>query len=101
MDLKPAQSDLQAENALVRVTRWHLPAGSETGHHVHEYDYVIVPVVAGTLTIYDDAGAATEAPLVSGQSYFRNAGVSHNVTNQGDADIVFVEVELKPDQSPG
>ncbi|MEO1681005.1 MAG: cupin domain-containing protein [Pseudomonadota bacterium] len=96
MTLGPATSSLQEDNDRVRVTQWRLPPGSETGHHVHEYDYVIVPVIAGTLTIYDPGGAVTEAPLTSGQSYFRGAGVSHNVTNRGPSDIVFVEVELKP-----
>jgi len=29
----------------VRVTTWTFAAdGDETGHHVHEYDYLVVPV---------------------------------------------------------
>ena len=95
MALTPAEGTQQSDNPRVRVTRWHLPPGSETGHHVHEYDYVIVPVKAGTLTIILDDGLVTEAPLTAGQSYFREAGVSHNVTNRGATDIVFVEVEVK------
>ena len=91
-----ATSELQSDNARARVTRWTLPPDSETGHHVHEYDYVIVPVVAGTLSIIEDDGSQVEAPLAAGVSYFRQAGVSHNVTNRGTGEIVFVEVELKP-----
>lgn len=94
-DLVQAEGRQQSDNARVRVTRWHLPPGSETGHHVHEYDYVVVPVEAGTLTIVEDDGSITEAPLTAGVSYFREAGVSHNVTNRGETDIVFIEIEVK------
>lgn len=93
--LKPAAATLQEENARVRVTEWHLMPGTETGHHVHEYDYVVVPVEAGTLTIYDDSAGEIHAPLAVGKSYFRSAGVSHNVTNQGASDIRFIEIEIK------
>ena len=95
MTLGPATSTLQEDNDRVRVTRWDFPPGTETGHHVHEFDYVVVPVIAGTTTIYDDDGSVTEAPLSMGHSYFRNAGVSHNVTNQSDGPIAFVEIEVK------
>lgn len=94
MTLVQADSRTQEENDRVRVTRWHLPPGSQTGPHVHAHDYVVVPLVTGTLTILDDDGVASTAPLKPGGSYFRRAGVSHNVTNQSDSDIVFIEIEL-------
>ena len=93
--MKPAEPTTQEDNDRVRGTRWHLPPGSETGHHVHEFDYVVVPVEPGTLSIIEDDGSVVEAPLRVGESYFRRAGVSHNVTNQGETAIVFVEVEVK------
>ena len=99
MALRPATATVQEDNDRVRVTEWHLPPGSETGAHVHEMDYVIVPVAAGTLTIYDDTAGQVESPLTVGQSYFRRAGVSHNVTNQGESDIRFIEIELKPERA--
>jgi len=34
------------------------------------------------------------ADLSSGVSYFRSAGVEHDVFNAGDEELVFVEVEL-------
>lgn len=90
-----AISTLQAENDRVRVTRWQLPAGSETGFHVHEMDYVIVPVEGGQLTIADRDGNRSPAEMQPGVSYARPAGVAHNVINDGATEIVFVEVELK------
>lgn len=87
-------SQMQEDNERVRITRWHLPPQSETGHHRHEYDYAIVPITGGALTI-TEGGGQREFPLSPGTSYFRRAGVEHNVQNLGKDDIVFVEVEVK------
>lgn len=46
-----AKSEVQVDNEQVRVTEWRLAPGSATGHHTHGMDYVIVPVVAGEMTI--------------------------------------------------
>ncbi len=91
-----AIANLQIETDRVRVTEYRFPPGSETGHHVHPLDYVIVPVIGGTLTMTNDAGEAVQAELKAGVCYNRLAGVSHNVVNETDAEICFVEVELKP-----
>jgi beta-alanine degradation protein BauB len=92
----PATSDVQVDTPEVRVTRWRLAPGTATGHHIHEMDYVIVPVTAGEMTIVAPGGARSKARLGAGQSYFRKAGVEHDVLNEGAAEIVFLEVELKP-----
>ena len=39
-------------------------------------------------------GTVNHAELEPGRSYFRSAGVSHNVINEGDGDLIFVEVEF-------
>lgn len=84
----------QIDDGVVRVTRWDFPPGSETGPHRHEFDYVVVPITAGTLTIESEAAETVEAPLEIGGSYVRAAGVEHNVVNLGDAPVAFVEIEL-------
>ncbi|HEY0327641.1 MAG TPA: cupin domain-containing protein [Rhodopseudomonas sp.] len=91
-----AESQIQIDNADVRVTQWRLPPGGATGHHRHEMDYVIVPVIAGEMTIVAPDGSRSKAQLAAGQSYFRKAGVEHDVLNETYIDIVFLEVELKP-----
>jgi hypothetical protein len=60
-------------------------------------DYVIVPVTAGEMTIVAPNGERTKARLAAGKSYFRKAGVQHDVLNETAAEIVFLEVELSPD----
>ena len=36
-----------------------------------------------------------KAPLVAGQSYTRQVGVEHNVINNTDHEVVFIEIELR------
>jgi beta-alanine degradation protein BauB len=91
-----ARSDVQVDAPEVRVTEWRLPPGSATGHHVHQMDYVIVPVTSGEMTIVAPDGGRSKAQLGAGKSYFRKAGVEHDVLNETDTEIVFLEVELKP-----
>ena len=92
----PAASEVMVDNERVRATIWRLPPnGGETGWHQHELDYVITPVTGGALTIENPGGDIAESPLSPGASYFRRAGVKHNVMNKTGAEIVFVEVEMK------
>jgi len=91
-----AKSDTQIDNDEVRVTEWRLEPGSATGHHRHEMDYVIVPVTNSDMTIVAPDGSRSIAKLQIGKSYFRKAGVEHDVLNETATEIVFLEVELKP-----
>jgi quercetin dioxygenase-like cupin family protein len=94
--LPKAVPTLQADNERVRVTEWRFAPGAETGVHIHEMDYVIVPCVTGRLKIIAPDGQESIAELTQGASYFRKAGVHHNVINANDFEFSFVEVELKP-----
>jgi beta-alanine degradation protein BauB len=90
-----AKSEVQVDNDEVRVTEWRLAPGSATGHHTHGMDYVIVPLVAGEMTIVSPNGERSNAQLAAGKSYFRKAGVKHDVLNETSTEIVFLEIELK------
>ena len=57
--------------------------------------YVIVPLTTGTLRIVDGKGESSLADLTAGQTYFRKAGVEHDVQNANDFEFAFVEVEIK------
>ncbi|GAB4178345.1 MAG: cupin domain-containing protein [Thalassobaculales bacterium] len=84
----------QVDNDRVRVTEWRLPPRAHTGWHRHEYDYVVVPLAGGPLKI-ESAGGLGDAEMVTGRSYFRQAGVEHDVINDSPGEIVFIEVEFK------
>ena len=65
-----AKSDVQVDTPEVRVTEWRLAPGSATGHHIHEMDYVIVPVTAGEMTIVAPGGERSKAQLGGRQILF-------------------------------
>lgn len=92
-----AQSTVHIDNERTRVTEWRFAErGIRTGWHRHEYDYVIVPLLDGTLEIEGPGGTISEAPLKSGVPYFREAGVEHDVISANDFPFAFMEIELKP-----
>ena len=94
--MTPAQPTVQIDDDRVRVTEWRFEPGAETGWHTHEMDYVIVPLVSGTLQIQSATGT-TDAELRNGASYARSAGVKHNVINNNEFEFAFIEIELKSD----
>ncbi|MEZ4570842.1 MAG: cupin domain-containing protein [Thermomicrobiales bacterium] len=90
-----AEATQQVDNDRVRVTEWRFAPGAATGHHRHEYDYVVVPLMTGRLKIVEADGAESFSDLEAGVSYYREAGAEHDVINDGDAEFAFVEIELK------
>jgi quercetin dioxygenase-like cupin family protein len=88
-----ATATIQIDNARVRVTEYRFAPGAETGHHVHAYDYLVVPMSSGSLRLVGPEGTR-EARLERGVSYTRPAGVTHNVINANDYEFVFIEIEL-------
>ena len=84
----------QVDTPKVRVIEWLAP-GSAIGHHIHEMDYVVVPVTTGAMTIVAPGGERSKARLSIGKSYFRKAGAEHDVLNATATEIVFPEVALK------
>ena len=93
--LPKAVPTVQVDNERVRVTEWRFAPGAETGEHVHGMDYLVVPLADGQLKIVSPQGEESLVPLKQGASYFRKAGVHHNVINANDFEYAFVEIELK------
>lgn len=86
---------VQVDNERVAVTEWSFQPGAETGWHRHAHDYVVVPSRDGRLKIELPDGSTATSELRSAQSYFRPAGVEHNVINDSGHDFSFVEIEVK------
>jgi quercetin dioxygenase-like cupin family protein len=94
MDRPRAVPTVLIENDRVRVTEWRFAPGAATGWHRHEYDYVVVPIVAGSLRLEEPDGDRI-AELAVGVPYFREAGVEHDVVNVNEHEFAFVETEIK------
>ncbi len=92
--MQQAQATVQIDNDSFRVTEWRFAPGAETGWHRHAMDYVVVPLTTGTLTVHTEDGDSSNE-LTAGASYSRSAGSEHNVSNPGEAEFVFVEIEKK------
>lgn len=91
-----AESVTVIDDEQLRVTTWTFVAdGDETGHHVHQYDYLVVPVTGGSFTIVHDDATTSEFLQRAGDPYRGAAGTSHNVVNNSRSPAVFVEIELK------
>ena len=83
------------DDARVRVTRYDFGVGHETGWHIHDYDYVVTAITDCHMRLENLNGTTTHATVLSGSAYRRESGVEHNVINEGDKSMSFVEVELK------
>ena len=89
-----AVATVKIDNDQVRVTEWRFAPGTATGHHRHEYPYVVVPMTTGPLAIIAASGQSLSR-LTAGDPYFRPAGVEHDVRNPNVTEFVFIEIELK------
>ncbi len=89
-----AKATVLVENAKVRVSEWRFQSGDATGYHRHAYDYVVVPLHTGSLTMVSDRGERNEAGLRAGEPYYRDAGVEHDVLYEGEGEFAFIEIEL-------
>lgn len=89
-----ASSTVQVDNDRLRVTEWRFAPGAATGHHRHEFDYVVVPLTTGQLRLVEASGERV-AELTAGVSYYRDAGVEHDVINASPGEFVFIEIEVK------
>lgn len=90
-----ASSRIFIDNDTTCVTEWRFAPGAETGWHRHAYNYVIVPMMDGRLRIDTAHDQSVYADMKSGEPYYREAGVEHNVINANEHEYAFIEVEFK------
>jgi mannose-6-phosphate isomerase-like protein (cupin superfamily) len=83
----------QIHDGRFRVTKWTIAPSDRIPLHLHELDYVVVPLVGGILHVVESDGTVSEMELISGASYARESGVEHIVINRGSTSIEFVEIE--------
>jgi quercetin dioxygenase-like cupin family protein len=93
--MSTAQPTCTIDDEEVRVTTWTFgAAGDSTGPHVHEYDYIVVPVTGGTFTVTGSDGVTHDLTQHAGSPYRGKAGTAHSVAVRGTG-AVFVEIELR------
>ena len=90
----PAVPTVLADDDRVRITRWDFVPGATTGWHEHAMNYAVVMVTDGAMAV-DVDGEVTRIAMTAGHSYSRPSGIRHDVKNDGDAPMSFVEIEMK------
>jgi hypothetical protein len=65
------------------------------GFDRHEHDYVVVLARDGELKLIRLTGAVSRGAGATSETYFRRAGIEHDVINNASGDVLFVEIELK------
>ena len=56
---------------------------------------MVIPQTNGQILLIDNNEIETTAKLIKGEPYYRKAGISHNVINNGKEKLVFLELEIK------
>lgn len=90
----PAKRIVHLDDGRVFATEWRFAPDEETGWHVHEHDYVVVPLTDGDLLLEEAGGVERRATLARHVPYARRAGVAHNVVNAGPENLAFLEIEI-------
>ena len=89
-----SRSETQLDDEFFRVTKWTIDPGGSIPMHTHEYEYVVIPLVTGTMHVVTSEGEEIVSELTTGASYTRPAGSSHRIENRNSSQtITFVEVE--------
>jgi len=96
-DPKPGTREVLLDNEAAQVVRLTYPAGTESGMHTHEFpNRVVYFIKGGKLELVPaDSQAESEAFIVGSGEAIYLPGVTHNVKNIGDDEIVILEVEIK------
>ena len=95
-EVPAAGAEVVLDDDRVRVTVWRFGAGgAATGHHVHEHDYVVVPVTGGRFVVTVADGTVRNMTQTAAHPYVGVAGTAHDVVSTAGTPAVFVEVELK------
>lgn len=89
-----ATCELLSEDSRSKIWRWSFESGQATGMHIHEFDYIAIPITGGEFTATLDTGEVMEFSQEAGSPYQRSAGVHHNVRFVGEGKASFVEVEF-------
>tara|TARA_B100000586_G_scaffold28302_1_gene18401 strand:+ start:848 stop:1126 length:279 start_codon:yes stop_codon:yes gene_type:complete len=88
------KANVLIDNDKVKVTDWSFEIGDSTGHHVHEYSYIVIPMFDGELKILDKNNIETISKLSKGVAYYRDKREEHNVFNNNNSPYSFIEIEL-------
>jgi len=90
-----AKATQHIDNDKAIVTEWRFAGdGDNTGWHIHQLPYVVVPLMDGRLKLKTKDGESF-AEMKAGVPYYRPAGIEHDVINASGGEYAFIEVEIR------
>ncbi len=93
-DINEATAEILLENEVFRVTKWTLAPGETIPMHVHEHEYVVIPMLPTPMEVTPAGEDTFVFEMVPGTSYSRPKGSEHQIHNPSRTDTVqFIEVE--------
>jgi quercetin dioxygenase-like cupin family protein len=90
----PAIPTIQRDDDEFRITRWDFEPGAATGWHRHGWAYFVVMLTESIMRVHDGS-EILEFSRRAGDTYYRVAGVEHDVMNGSNTPMAFVEIEIK------
>ncbi|MDQ0559447.1 quercetin dioxygenase-like cupin family protein [Rhizobium mesoamericanum] len=85
---------LLLDDAVVRITRWDVEPGADTGVHTHGMGYVVVPMT-DCQYLLEERSDSRRVEVTKSAAYRRDADTEHNVVSAGDQPMSFLEIEYK------
>ena len=71
-----------------------MPPDSQIGQPVHEFDYLVIGMTQGELTVAMESDDIT-FPVELGVTVFGSAGDAHDVISSRAQSVRFLEIDLK------
>jgi len=81
------------DDAKSTVIRVHFKAGAAEPPHTHPYDIIIIPIIAGNVTIMNGSQKLTS--VKAGDVQFVSRDVVHGVSNTSGQEFELISVALK------
>jgi len=72
-----------------------LPPGSSTGQHTHKVPELSYAFTDGALRVTAPGAEPVVEQWHAGEAHWRDAAVTHDVTNAGDADMRVLVIDVK------
>jgi quercetin dioxygenase-like cupin family protein len=92
---------LLLENEHVRVREIELPPGGSTGQHTHQVPELAYVFTEGTVKVTKPGEKPVIEHWPAGDARWRDAGVTHELTNAGDQPMRVLVIDVKDARPPG
>ena len=95
LDTGFAEFKLLFEDDKTKITSWKFAPGSQTGWHLHNFDYVTIQKSGGRLKLESEDGEIKYIDYENNRTAGYSAPIKHNATNVSEEEVRVIEIEYK------